>query len=193
MKFRLFFAVLFAQVLSMKALAYDAKIDGIYYNFLGEQAEVTFKKYSDSNYFSDYSAEITIPASVTYNDKTYVVTSIGKSAFQNCSGLREMYCYAEQVPATGDYTLSGISLNEATLYVPANAIEDYKSAILWSDFGTILPITSDTPVAVQNVEASGVKSLHDAYSLDGRRLTAPKRGLNILRMSNGSTKKVVVK
>ena len=87
MKFRLFFAVLFAQVLSMKALAYDAKIDGIYYNFLGEQAEVTFKKYSDSNYFSDYSAEITIPASVTYNDKTYVVTSIGGGAFYGCNGL----------------------------------------------------------------------------------------------------------
>ena len=121
------------------------------------------------------------------------VTSIGDYAFSGCSGLQEMYCYAEQVPATGNNPFYGISLNEATLYVPANAIEDYKSAILWSDFGTILPITSDTPVAVQNVEASGVKSLHDAYSLDGRRLTAPKRGLNILRMSNGSTKKVVVK
>ena len=31
------------------------------------------------------------------------------------------------------------------------------------------------------------------YSLDGRRLTALQRGVNILKMSDGSTRKVIVK
>ena len=31
------------------------------------------------------------------------------------------------------------------------------------------------------------------YDLQGRRLDAPQRGLNIIKMSNGTTKKVVVK
>ena len=31
------------------------------------------------------------------------------------------------------------------------------------------------------------------YSLDGRRLAAPQKGVNILKMSDGTTRKVVVK
>ena len=83
MKLRLFFAVLLAQVLSMAAYAFDAKIGGIYYKFHGGEAEVTYQ----SENFNDYSGEITIPTSVTYNDNTYVVTSIGVAAFYGCSGL----------------------------------------------------------------------------------------------------------
>ena len=31
------------------------------------------------------------------------------------------------------------------------------------------------------------------YSLDGRKLSAPQKGINILRMSDGTTRKVIVK
>ena len=34
-----------------------------------------------------YSGAIDIPATVTYNDITYSVTSIGYQAFRDCSGL----------------------------------------------------------------------------------------------------------
>jgi hypothetical protein len=33
----------------------------------------------------------------------------------------------------------------------------------------------------------------ERYSLDGRRLSAPQRGINVLRMSDGTTRKVLVK
>ncbi len=58
-------------------------IDGIYYNFNGDEAEVTC---ADENY-SSYSNSVVIPTSVTYQDKAYIVTSIGKKAFCNCTGL----------------------------------------------------------------------------------------------------------
>ena len=57
-------------------LAYDALIDGICYSFSGDNAEV--------DYNNDYSGDIIIPPSVTYNGKPYSVTSIGTSAFRNC-------------------------------------------------------------------------------------------------------------
>ena len=41
--------------------------------------------------------------------------------------------------------------------------------------------------SVDNVRETG------RYSLDGRQMTAPQRGLNIVRMSDGSIKKVIVK
>ena len=70
-------------------IAYDAQIDGIYYNFSGDEAEVTYQKYENSTnrYFSDYSGSVAIPRSVTYNGKTYGVTSIGILAFYQCSSL----------------------------------------------------------------------------------------------------------
>lgn len=70
-------------------IAYDAQIDGIYYNFSGDEAEVTYQKYDNSTYryFSDYSGSVVIPESVTYNGKAYQVTSIGTLAFYQCSSL----------------------------------------------------------------------------------------------------------
>lgn len=65
------------------ALADDAYIDGIDYNFNGGTAEVTFSpKYN-------YSGAVTIPASITYNGTTYSVTSIGVWAFNGYCSLTQ--------------------------------------------------------------------------------------------------------
>lgn len=60
------------------ANAYDAYIDGIYYNLNSDtkQAEVTSGD-------SEYNGSVVIPETVTYDGKTYNVTSIGKWAFYN--------------------------------------------------------------------------------------------------------------
>lgn len=73
----------------IRLYAYDAVIDGIYYNFSGTNATVTFKEQKNSYpyYYSDYSENIVIPESVTYQGTTYSVTSIGNNAFYHCSGL----------------------------------------------------------------------------------------------------------
>ena len=63
--------------------AYNVKIDGICYNLYDKNktAEVTYS--TDSK----YSGDVVIPATVTYNDNQYRVTSIGQYAFRDCSGL----------------------------------------------------------------------------------------------------------
>ena len=72
-------------LLPLVCSAYDAKIDGIYYTFSGDKAEVTYYDIYDGS----YSGAVVIPSSVTYNywPYTYSVTSIGEQAFCNCSGL----------------------------------------------------------------------------------------------------------
>ena len=65
------------------ASAASVEIDGIWYNLVSKTktAEVV-KKPS-----GEYSGAIVIPEKVTYNGAEYSVTSIGKGAFYNCSGL----------------------------------------------------------------------------------------------------------
>lgn len=70
------------------ALAYDMKVNGIYYNINGDEATVTYQNsyYSSSYgtyYESDYSGHVTVPETVTYNGITYTVTGIGSYAFYN--------------------------------------------------------------------------------------------------------------
>ena len=74
------FGLLFS---SFSALAYDCKVDGIYYNLnkTDKTASVV------SNYYGVYSGNIIIPETITYNNTTYSVTSIGDRAFDQCSGL----------------------------------------------------------------------------------------------------------
>lgn len=66
--------------------AYDASVDGIYYNLdsNGMTAEVTNKGNTNSG---AYEGEIIIPESISVNGKKYSVTSIGYCAFSSCSGL----------------------------------------------------------------------------------------------------------
>ena len=67
----------------LSALAYDAEINGIYYNLIGEDAIVTFCDDNHNSYFGS----VVIPEHVTYNEVDYSVTSIGSSAFAGCCNL----------------------------------------------------------------------------------------------------------
>lgn len=52
---------------------------------------------------------------------------------------------------------------------------------------------SEVTTGIEDATQGEAVSVVARYSLDGRRLTAPQRGVNILRMSDGTTRKVVVK
>ncbi|WP_303017380.1 leucine-rich repeat domain-containing protein [Muribaculum intestinale] len=75
----------------MTALAYNFKSDGLYYNILSETdrtVEVTYYRNDGyGSYYNDAYGDIEIPSKLIYDRKTYKVTSIGNSAFSNCSGL----------------------------------------------------------------------------------------------------------
>ena len=84
-RFTLFlFSFILSVVFSTSALAYDVKIDGIYYNLNseGKTAEVT-----KGDNLKPYLGYISIPSSINVNDAEYQVSSIGVGAFYSCSGL----------------------------------------------------------------------------------------------------------
>ena len=84
-----FLLTVLMSMVGAKSFAYDAKIGEIYYNFSGTEARVTYNSFSfdGSGNSSAYSGNVVIPESVTYDGKTYSVTTIGISAFSGCTGL----------------------------------------------------------------------------------------------------------
>ena len=75
-----------ALLLPSVALAYDFEVDGIYYNIIGNEASVTYQG-EDYYYDNNYSGEIVIPETVTYDGVTYPVTAIGDYVFRRSDGV----------------------------------------------------------------------------------------------------------
>ena len=104
-----------------------------------------------------------------------------------------MYCFAEQVPTTDTNEFQGIP-DDATLHVPASALDAYKNASGWRTFGNIVALTDEeiTPVKEIHRDDAAV-SIKEVFDLQGRRINKSVRGMNVLRMSNGTTRKVLMK
>ena len=92
----------------MSVSAEDFGVGGIYYNITTDNTvAVTYR--GDYYYsYDEYFGEVTIPESVTYNGNTYSVTSIGGSAFSNCSSLTSVEL-PNSVTSIGSYAFSGCS------------------------------------------------------------------------------------
>ena len=116
------------------------------------------------------------------------ITSIGGYAFSGCSGLTSIYVYAEKLPNMESDVFDGCDAKKCTVYVPKGTYDDY-----WlSEFGYFENIVEFDPTGINNVITSNDTKELSRYSLNGQRLSAPTKGLNIVKYSDGSVKKVVV-
>ena len=95
---------------SFSALAYDCKVDGIYYDLNNDDktASVTYMGLYTSDNKDAYVGNIIIPESITYSGTTYSVTSIGDNAFWGCSGLTSV-TIPNSVSYIGKYAFASCS------------------------------------------------------------------------------------
>jgi len=98
--------LLLAVLLPAMAGAYDAQIDGIYYNFdtNAKTATVTYYRCDIRNQ-NAYSGTVNIPVTVDYSGEIYDVTGIGAGAFFYCSGLITV-TIPNSVTSIGNYAFS---------------------------------------------------------------------------------------
>ena len=122
---------------------------------------------------------LTIPSSVTW---------IGLEAFSGCSGLTSIYVYTKKLPELGPDVFTGCNAQNCTVYVPTGTSDAYKS----SEFGYFEKIVEFDATGIDKVATSTNAKEVSRYSANGQRLSAPAKGLNIVKYSDGSVKKVVV-
>ena len=147
---------------------------------------------------------VTIPNSVTrIEDNTFFVCSslttvyigngvktIGASCFVYCEELMNVYCQALEVPHSSfSNVFKGSNIEFATLHVPVTSIESYKAEYPWKDFGNIVPIEE---TGIGETEDNN-QSIVSRYNVNGTPLNNSQKGVNIIRMKDGKTKKMMVK
>lgn len=132
---------------------------------------------------------VTLPATTT---------KIEDDAFLNCVSLRDFYCLAEKCPTATKAVFTSCPIENATLHVPEASIGAYTLAEPWSLFGTIVAGDGNL-VAPERDAETAIAGLTDArkikqvYNVGGMQASRIQRGINIVRLSDGTTRKVLVK
>lgn len=146
-------------LLPMMANAQSVEIEGVYYNLIskGNIAEVTKSP-------NGYAGSITIPASITYSNETYNVTTVGDYAFASCTNLQ--YVYLPNSLKTinigafgGCYNLMSITLGDGLETIGVDAFS-----------GCTRLKSVEIPISVTNIERyafNGCSSLTSIVVPDG--------------------------
>ena len=159
--------------------------------------------------YCDSLSEIIIPEGVTtVGDRAFcytplvkltlpsTLTSIGRWAFAGTK-LVTLYNFAT-TPATcgkrafffdrGDDEISDDN-NGCTLFVPLGCKETYQGADGWSDF----IITEFDATGLTQVSRENMAKEVSRYNLNGVRVNNAGRGISIVKLSDGSVRKILVK
>ena len=138
--------------------------------------------------------ELTIPGSVQFGSRAIETPKLesikitkskidgatpylGPGFCWNTTSVKKITCEYDVPPETSGSAFEDYMYDRATLYVPEEAIEAYKTAPEWKNFKNILPIKDGVSDVTTDDAQVVATEYHDLY---GRRLEAPaERGITI--------------
>ena len=132
------------------------------------------------------------------------LTGMGHRDFYGCTKLATIYAYMNVPPRYYDtrypdfyYPFEFVSnsimngvRDNAVLYIPKGSSSAYSKAIDWREFKNIVEFD---PTSIENINTAKDIKETSSYTLDGQRLDHPRRGLNIVKYSDGTVRKILVK
>ncbi len=121
------------------------------------------------------------------------VEKIGYSAFYNCKNLTEINSLNPIPPVIESSTFGGVDKNACVLNVPFDSKIEYELELYWKDFLNINEKDFGDLSGINNIVGIGEVVEVARYTIDGRMIDEPQRGVNIVRYSDGSVRKVLVK
>ena len=113
--------------------------------------------------------------------------TIGEYAFYE-SSAEKIHSFMQVPLPLSQYNFDMGDRSQCKLYVPKGTAQKYRNAEVWKEFD------------IEEMDPSGIDTVTDGnavkevarYDAEGHLLTAPTKGLNIVRYSDGTIKKVVV-
>lgn len=151
-------------------------------------------------------SSITIPNSVktisrsAFRDCTNLETivlgesleSIAEQAFDDCEKLVSITSLNPTPPICTESSnvFPNIIYDTATLSISSNCINDYTTADVWKNFKNINKISG---INNQNINTSNNPTEIERYNINGVQIKEPIKGINIIRFSDGTTRKEIIK
>jgi hypothetical protein len=104
--------------------------------------------------------------------------------------LNTVVC-AATVPPVCSYDSKYPKTLDCKLIVPAGCKQKYENTTGWKQFKTIVEMES--PSVVSSIKCDKDATEVARYDIDGKKLSVPQNGINIIKMSDGEIKKINVK
>ena len=117
------------------------------------------------------------------------ITKIGDNAFSGCSGLTSVYVSWKTPLLNGADKFKDVDKQSCTLYVPQDTSGEYYLSE-WGDYFD--NIVEYDVTGINKVKSSANVTELSRYSVNGHRLDSPTKGLNIVKYSDGSVRKIAV-
>ena len=119
------------------------------------------------------------------------LTVIGGSAFEGCKELTSVTAEMKIPAKIEETTFDTETVSVARLYVPQGCIEKYENADYWRYFQVIKEIGTQT--GIDSATASDAAKEVARYGINGQLLNGQAKDLNIVKYSDGTIKRVMVK
>ena len=115
------------------------------------------------------------------------VRNIGQEAFSDCTNMTKLISHATTPPTCGSQALDDINKWTCQLFVPTDYISAYQQADQWKEF---FFIEDNVNTLTEEIKNGTIESIYDSF---GRKQPRMQHGVNIVRMSDGTVRKIMVK
>lgn len=120
------------------------------------------------------------------------VSFIGSSSFSGCTNIEQVFSGIRMIFNINKNVFSDKTYLNAMLYVPSGRKAAYKAATGWQNF---VYMEEWNPSGIKTINRGNGETMEEVehYNASGIQINKSYRGMNIIRMSDGTVKKVIVK